>query len=1101
MHCSCPDYAVPCKHIAAVIYKISQEIDANPFVLFTLRGIDLIEDLRRNGVMIERAVQAELPKWKDFLSSDKRLPDDLVLDGWEVYTPRGRADWLKKLTQLTFTPIEFDPESIQKVLTSNPAGYVHGDLREFMVKVLDKAARLARDQLKNISERTPPVNDGEHAMLCVNSWGQTRPNEELSWEEFDATVGRLVKRNIGKRRPDGTTVRLHEMFSGYLNSNRLADSPEYIEALYDAWLVATKLTAASAVYPRIYEPEKDCFAISWIPAVNDGEIQILTIKLGNLLEGVDLQCVEILGKPEYMSPRTIGEIFLGMFIQSYVSSAYKAIKGEDYVSVADQEALFGGEFVDCEDDKALQAVRLRLTDWLSALTIARVNILPVLTVTDLHDPDTRAKSMDEAFERPVRIELGFEIPAEQEDDVPPYYSFEEFMTNSNLENLKFDAMRSSAKLYDFCPQLADILRNASAGTSLTMEELTPLMFESLPALGLLGVKVVLPSTLKHLLTPQMTMSIDVDKDWNEGSGLMGLASLLDFQWQIAIGKNKLTRAEFARISGNAGQIVWFHNQFVYVDPKQISAIEKRLRGKGTALTKAELIRAALTGKVNSADVFLSANVKKALERLFEEKEIPVPETLNASLRQYQERGYQWLMRNMRIGVGSILADDMGLGKTIQVLTFLDRLRSEKKLDDKPALIVVPTTLLANWQREARKFTPELKLSLYYGSARELGKGDYHALLTTYGTLRNDAALKKKPYSVLIIDEAQAIKNHKTSTFRSVRNLKADNCIAMSGTPVENRLFEYWSIMEAVNPGLLGTEKVFKKEFADPIELSRDLAAAERFKQLTSPFIMRRLKSDKSIIRDLPDKISIDEYCTLTPEQVALYKATVDRGLRKVAEGLDDFSRKALVLQLIIQLKQICNAPLHYEKTSPYKTAEYSGKMQRLLAILDDLLSADRKALVFTQFKEMGLLLQKWIGERFGRRPQFIHGGVSPKKRQEIVDSFQNNRSEKILVLSLKAAGTGLNLTAASAVIHYDLWWNPAVESQATDRAYRIGQKDDVSVYRLISANTCEEKINKIIESKKALAEMTVATGEHWLTDLTDDQLKEIFTISSDANVQ
>lgn len=1094
LSCSCPDYAVPCKHIAAVIYKISQEIDANPFVLFKLRGIDLISDLQKNGLSIERATHAELPTWKELIHTEKTIPDGIEPESWEVYTPQGRQEWLRNISNLSYTQINFDPESIVKILSPAPAGYVHGDLREFVRKVLNKASKLASEQIKNTSERTPPSYHGEHAMLCVNTWGQTIAEEGLSWKEFDPYKGGLVDRSIGALRHDGTQVALHEMFSGYINPERLADSSEFIEALYNAWLIASKLTVASAVIPRIYEPTEECFTVDWIPATSNLEIQKLTILLGNLLEGIPSYYVDILDRPEYFSPQTLGEIFLGMFIQSYIKAAYEELMSERE-PLLEQDALFAGQFIDCEDDKTLQATRLRLTDWLSALTIARVNLLPVLTVKDLENPGAKARSAIDAFGRAVSIELGFEIPSEKEDDVAPYFSFGQFLRDSELSDLKFDAMRASAKLSDYCPELSKILEDASVRTSLTMEQLTPLMFNSLPALSMLGVKVILPSSLKHLLTPQMSLNMDIEQDWDKSTGLMGLASLLDFNWQIAIGKNTLTAQEFARISGNAGQIVKFHNEFVYVDPKQISDIQRKLRSKGTPPSRGALIRGLLTGQLDKTTVLLSDSVKKSLAELFEEKRIDTPKSLNANLRHYQERGYQWLMRNMQIGVGSILADDMGLGKTIQVLTFLDKLRENGLLTKKPGLIVVPTSLLANWQREATKFTPKLKVQLYYGQSRDFDPQKTHVVLTTYGTLRRDTSLQKQKYSVLIIDEAQAIKNHKTSTFKTVKNIKADHCVAMSGTPVENRLLEYWSIMEAVNPGLLGSETGFKKEFADPIEVRHDLPSAERFKQLTAPFILRRLKSDKKIISDLPDKISIDEFCTLTPEQVALYKETVDRAMDKLNAGLQDFARRALVLQLITQLKQICNAPLQYEKNSPYKEPHYSGKMERLFEILDNVISSGKKALIFTQFKEMGILLQKWIGERYNKKPNFIHGGVGVKRRQEIVDSFQTDRSDKLLILSLKAAGTGLNLTAASAVIHYDLWWNPAVEAQATDRAYRIGQKDNVTAYRLISADTFEEKINALIESKKALAEMTVATGEHWLTDLTDKQLNEIFTIN------
>ncbi len=580
---------------------------------------------------------------------------------------------------------------------------------------------------------------------------------------------------------------------------------------------------------------------------------------------------------------------------------------------------------------------------------------------------------------------------------------------------------------------------------------------------------------------------------------MGLMDLLDFDWKVAVGGEAISREELKALSAMAGRVVRFHDSFMFVDEKELTRIRNRIEAQKQGLTKMAILRAALTGDMDSSPVQLTEAVRTALQRLLKETDTPIPTTVKATLRPYQERGYRWMMRNVRIGIGSILADDMGLGKTLQVITLLEGLRTRRELKGKPALIVVPTSLITNWQRETARFAPKLKLHVYYGPGRALPgeKETVHAVLTTYGTLRSSVnTLAERAWRLLILDEAQAVKNYRTSTFKSVRTVKADGVVAMSGTPVENRLMEYWSIMEATNPGLLGSATGFKNTFAQPIEIEHDEETAEQFKRVTAPFILRRLKTDKAIAPELPQKISTDEYCTLTKEQALLYDKVVKKSLEQINDGMSPMERRAMVLTLMMKLKQICNAPAQYAKDGSYASAEYSGKMQRLFGILEDLEAAGRKVLIFTQFREMGKLLQKWIGEKTGSTPKFIHGGVAQKERQAIVDSFQTNRSDKVLILSLKAAGTGLNLTAATAIIHYDLWWNPAVENQATDRAYRIGQKSSVNVYRFISAETFEEKINTMIESKKALAEMTVETGENWIGDLSKNELQEIFTLQT-----
>jgi SNF2 family DNA or RNA helicase len=375
--------------------------------------------------------------------------------------------------------------------------------------------------------------------------------------------------------------------------------------------------------------------------------------------------------------------------------------------------------------------------------------------------------------------------------------------------------------------------------------------------------------------------------------------------------------------------------------------------------------------------------------------------------------------------------------------------------------------------------------------------DADIMLTTYGILRSDfELLKKQRWQVMVIDEAQNIKNHDTSQAKAVKSVPANIRIAMSGTPVENRLTEFWSIMDFTNKGYLGSVKTFKEDYANPIQIFNDELIVSKFRKITAPFMMRRMKSDKTIISDLPDKIEQNQFALLTKQQAALYEKTMKAAMEEI-EGIvsDDpqmlFKRQGLVLQMILALKQICNHPTQFLKNGQFD-ASLSGKTELLFELLDSIIESGEKVLIFTQFAEMGGLLERFITERLGDRPMFYHGGCNIKQREEMVHRFQHNRADKVFLLSLKAAGTGLNLTAASHVIHYDLWWNPAVENQATDRAYRIGQKKNVMVHRMICKNTFEEKIDEMIQKKKHLADMTVATGENWIGKLSNKELREIF---------
>lgn len=461
-----------------------------------------------------------------------------------------------------------------------------------------------------------------------------------------------------------------------------------------------------------------------------------------------------------------------------------------------------------------------------------------------------------------------------------------------------------------------------------------------------------------------------------------------------------------------------------------------------------------------------------------------------------------MYQNAKLGLGSILADDMGLGKTLQTIAFLLKLKEENQLQE-TALVILPTTLLSNWQREIEKFAPSLSFYIYHGANRKwLDSADFtsnsfqpNILLTTYGTVRSeDKRFAEREWSCIIIDEAQAIKNPAAGQTEAIKMLQSPRKIALSGTPVENRLSEYWSIFDFVNENYLDVLSKFRTNFSIPIERDRDEYRADIFKKMTAPFIMRRLKTDKSIIDDLPEKIEKDQICSLTKEQTLLYETTLREGM-KVVEGSEGIKRRGIILKLMMQLKQICNHPAHFLKESTMKISD-SGKTALLLDIVKQIYEADEKALIFTQYTKMGELLQNFLQATFHTEVPFLHGGLTRKKRDEAVEIFQGEAHCPFMILSLKAGGTGLNLTSASHVIHFDLWWNPAVEAQATDRAYRIGQKNNVLVHRMLTKGTLEEKINELLQSKKEIADMAISTENTWITEMNTGELHDLFALKS-----
>jgi SNF2 family DNA or RNA helicase len=477
--------------------------------------------------------------------------------------------------------------------------------------------------------------------------------------------------------------------------------------------------------------------------------------------------------------------------------------------------------------------------------------------------------------------------------------------------------------------------------------------------------------------------------------------------------------------------------------------------------------------------------------------------LQGTLRPYQQRGLGWLASMAELGLGACLADDMGLGKTVQLIALLLHRQQASQLCG-PVLLVCPTSVVGNWERELRRFSPSLSLVRHYGTTRARHATTFESLpaasvvLTTYGLLRRDAQLLAAVrWSIAALDEAQNIKTAVSRTAQAARSLRSEFRVALTGTPVENRLTELWSIFEFLNPRLLGSQAAFRRDYAIPIERHGHLEMAERLKQIVQPFVLRRLKSDRSVIQDLPHKQEMRVVCSLTREQASLYQAALDEAMRRIREA-SGIERRGQVLALITALKQICNHPAQYlHESGPL--AGRSGKLQRCCQMLEELISTGDRALVFTQYREMGQRLVTELRRVLGCEVPFLHGGVSRAARDAMVSRFQDDPlAPPVFVLSVKAGGTGLNLTAASHVIHYDRWWNPAVEDQATDRAFRIGQRRNVQVHTLLCAGTIEEKVDQLLEQKRTLAAQVIGAGERWITELADAELQELFSLAADA---
>lgn len=656
----------------------------------------------------------------------------------------------------------------------------------------------------------------------------------------------------------------------------------------------------------------------------------------------------------------------------------------------------------------------------------------------------------------------------------------------------------------YMPELEDLFEDEDKlALDLNLNEVYKIITQTAYYLQKAQIEVILPKELVNIVIPRASINAKVkasrsqdlaDLFNNTSSSKMSLEDILEFSYEIAIGNEKISLEEFNKLVETSNGLIKYKNKYVLIDKEESKKIfEQIAKANFKSLSRMELIHASMSGQLAQYDFDYDDAFARVIQDFTKPIEVTPPETLKGDLRPYQQTGLKWLWTNVSKGFGVCMADDMGLGKTIQIISLILKMKEEGNLK-KPILVICPTTLMGNWMKELQMFAPSLDAVIYHGAERKL-EVNHDVILTTYAIMRIDVEeLKKHTWGMVIVDEAQNIKNPDTAQTLAIKTLKADVKVAMTGTPVENRLTELWSIFDFINQGYLGSLREFQKSYAIPIERFKENSRAAKLKMSVSPFVLRRLKTDKHVISDLPEKMVLNEYCYLSKPQAVLYEKTLNEMMSKISE-FSGINRRGNIFKLITALKQICNHPYQFLKSGEM-SRELSGKMDKCISTVQSIIDNGEKTLIFTQYKEMGDILTKVITEECGTEPLFFHGSLTVPQREELINRFQNEADCKVMILSLKAGGTGLNLTSATNVIHYDLWWNPAVEDQATDRTYRIGQDKNVMVHRMITLGTFEEKIDEMLKAKKELADLAVYEGEKIITELSDEEIYEIFTLSA-----
>jgi SNF2 family DNA or RNA helicase len=580
-------------------------------------------------------------------------------------------------------------------------------------------------------------------------------------------------------------------------------------------------------------------------------------------------------------------------------------------------------------------------------------------------------------------------------------------------------------------------------------------------------------------------------------------NLINYNYELSIDGQSVSSTEWEQLVNAKTPLVQFRGKWIELDQNKMQEMLNFWQQYGTKTAEIEFID-LIKRTIEQEDEFeiehdnVLTDMLAKLHNQSELKAIANPKLLKGELRTYQKRGVAWLQYLEKLGLNGCLADDMGLGKTIQIIALL---LLDIKTENK-TLLIAPTSVLSNWQKEIEKFAPKLRVLIHHGSKRHKNEKAFKAMVIEYDIIISSFTLARKDTKLLnslkwkrlVLDEAQNIKNPKTAQTRAILKLNSEHRHALTGTPVENRLLDLWSIFNFLNPGYLGKQAGFNKNFEIPIQKNNDKIQSVVLKRLIEPFILRRVKTDKGIIKDLPDKLEHKQYCNLTKEQASLYEAVI-KDVEIQLEDAEGIQRKGLMLSTLMKLKQICNHPRQFLKDNSIFSANRSHKLERLTEMLEEVISEQESALIFTQYTEIGESLTKYIKHDLNYNSYYLHGGTTRNRREKMITEFQaKDTPPSIFILSLKAGGVGITLTKANHVFHFDRWWNPAVENQATDRAFRIGQNKNVFVHKFISLGTLEERIDKMIEDKKKIANI-VGSGESWLTELDNNSFKKLIALN------
>ena len=1086
-YCNCGQRVHYCEHVCALILDFLSDVEKNPSELFRMIGVDL-SALLPEPIAKTIHKQQSIPTFSNLLlAMASHLPQSVAP------TKITAAEILSQMEDIPTYLLE-----VSSLFAKKGSLLEKTDFSEVVLKLITETGRFVRQALL---EEKPAAGQQESSIL-TGTFQFSEDGSTLEW--------------IG-----------HEG-SGFKNRARLINDwvntvkgKEYDHIFSVLIRIAASLVSHGACLPLVFQPENGSGMLPrllWFPPVGEPMVAKLLSTLRSIesdllnlmnLNGLkkfsafriltDKDCIQ-----NHEKARALDALLIGVLAQ-LMSGLIEWTNRDQKVRGLHSAMLLGRDIQDLDGLVSPDIHREICRPFDCFMAPYLLAHRPALVISEIPcDPTTPPNfivnyriqpgmaSKDLTTQALSLETLGESLTKDNDNSSPKFLPIETlFQSQAYVDEREF--WRNLLPLLGKHSQVFNwIADHQGSFCSNQYAELRTLLNDVMPFMMMLGIRFFIDKRFKKLIRPKVSISAKRSADGK----VVSFFNPMSFQADISIDGEKLSEDEAQKLLSMANEsdtesmLVAYRDRFVEIDPKEL-AILRNLKKKIAKVDPFEQLRSVITGNWNGYGLSLSKEIEQNLADILTVKEESLPSHVHAVLRDYQLKGYQWLMKNIRHRMGAVLADDMGLGKTVQVICAIAKCLEDEIFKGYPHLIVVPAGLLHNWQQEFEKFAPTIRVSLWQSNEAKTNLPvTSDVVLTTYGTLtRHFEQFSDQTWGLLVADEAQGLKNPNGARSQAFRLLKAKVVIAMTGTPVENRLMDMWSIFACVQPKLLGSKESFIERFARPIEKNNDTQALTLFKRLISPFVLRREKTDRQIISDLPNCGVEDIRVKLTALQVYLYEKTVNEIMTRMqTEERVGF----LIIYLISELKRICNSPSLY-LGKPSQTPD-SGKAFALIRLVQSLLNEKKKVLIFTQYRQMGLKLQDWLENAIGERPLFLNGSVPLTQRTKMIEQFQLQSDKRILLITLKAGGVGLNLTAASAVIHYDLWWNPAVEQQATDRAYRIGQTQDVSVYRLICEGTFEERINDVIVSKSRLAKKVTGRSDRWLGDFSQAELEDFFKL-------